>query len=90
MLHNELTQRFLKITAKGKKKMSRRINKETDGQLHDAYPLAEADNRPEGAPQSAAAAHTSTEQPSHVHRQSLLKNGIYTHYSCFKLLRGNT
>jgi len=54
------------------------------------YPLAEADDRPQGAAKRAAAANTATEEPLHVHRQSFLKNTVHTHHCCFILLRSNT
>jgi hypothetical protein len=54
------------------------------------YPLAETDDRPQGAAKCTTAANTATEEPLYVHWESFLKNAVHAHHCRFVLLWSNT
>lgn len=54
-----------------------------------AYPLAEADDRPQGAAERAAAADAAAEQPLDVQRQRLLQQGVDALHGRLELFGGD-
>lgn len=51
------------------------------------HPLAQTDDRPQTKAQSTATAQTATQQPAHIHWESLPQTAVHTVYAGFELLR---